>query len=189
MRIELNLASQPFGGNRLFWAASGAAGLILLAIAVALVVIWAGNREPAPELVRREAELRVELSELRAGQSRLQQAIADPANDAVLRRSLFLNQLLRRKGISWTQTFADLEKTLPPRVLMMQIRPQVTAANRVWLDMHVGAETPEDFIEFLKVIESSEMFGNPTVRGSSPPTENQPLFRYQLAVTYDQQLD
>ena len=99
-----------------------------------------------------------------------------------------LNQLLTRKGISWTKTFGDLEGVLPPRVLMMQIRPEVTFDNKVRLDMQVGAEAPADFIEFLKALESSEVFGSPNVRGFNPPTDNEPYFRYQLMVEYEQQL-
>ncbi len=118
----------------------------------------------------------------------MQSMLQDPANSIVLERSLFLNQLLQRKGISWTRTFADLEVVLPPRVQVMQIRPEVTLESMVHLDMQVGAETPADFIEFLKALEQSDIFEAPDLRGSSPPSENQPLFRYQLSVSYDQQL-
>jgi hypothetical protein len=45
---------------------------------------------------------------------------------------------------------------LPPRVLMMQIRPEVTASNKVVLDMQVGAEDRGDIVEFLKALETSE---------------------------------
>jgi hypothetical protein len=71
---------------------------------------------------------------------------------------------------------------------MMQIRPEVTASNKIVLDMQVGAETRGDFIEFLQAIESSDAFPRYSVRGSSPPTENQPLWRFQLTVQYDQRL-
>jgi hypothetical protein len=54
--------------------------------------------------------------------------------------------------------------------------------------MQVGAEARGDFVEFLKALETSDLFGRLDVRGSSPPTENQPLWRYQLTVQYDQRL-
>jgi hypothetical protein len=52
----------------------------------------------------------------------------------------------------------------------------------------VGAEKPADFIEFLRALESSELFGPAALGGYSPPDDNQPLFRYQLTVNYAQQL-
>ncbi len=115
-------------------------------------------------------------------------SLREPGTAGIYDRSFFLNQLLIRKGISWTRTFADLEEVLPPRVLMMQIRPEVTFDNKVRLEMQVGAETPADFIEFLKELESSDVFDAPNLRGYNPPDDNEPYFRYQLMVEYAQQL-
>jgi type IV pilus assembly protein PilN len=188
MRVELNLATQSFGNRRPFWRACGLAGLILAAVAGVLVVEYSRSHDVSPAFLRRQAELRNELARLTSAESEARLTLQDPANAPVLERSLFLNQLLHRKGISWTRTFGDLEKILPPRVLMMSIRPEVTADNNVRLEMQVGAESGADFIEFLKKLESSDLFGPATVGGYSPPNENQPLFRYQLTVNYEQQL-
>ena len=188
MHLELNLATHPFGQRRLFWVSAGTAGVLLLAVAVALVALYARNREPAPQFVRQEAELRSQVLALRAEEADLKRKFAEPANERVLERSLFLNELLYRKGISWTKTFADLELICPPRVRMEQLRPQVTSENDVLLEMTVGAETRPDFIELLKVLEESDIFGTPDVRGSSPPTEQDPVFKYRLLVRYEQQL-
>ena len=188
MRITLNLATQPFARTRLFWLLSGISGVVLAAAAVWLLTLFFQESEIPPELLVRERQLRSDLNDLSASERRLRATLEEPANGDVLERSLFLNELLYRKGISWTRTFADLEMILPPRVQMFQIRPQVTADRKVVLDMQVGAETPKDFIELLKALESSQAFGAVDLRGNSPPTENQPLFRYQLMVSYDQQL-
>jgi type IV pilus assembly protein PilN len=188
MRVELNLATQSFGNRRPFWLACGMAGLILAAVAVVLVVEYSSNRDVSPLFLRRQAELRAELSRLSSAESEARSTLLDPANAPVLERSLFLNELLYRKGISWTRTFADLEEILPPRVLMMSIRPEVTADNQVRLEMQVGAESSSDFIEFLRALESSELFGPATPGGFAPPNDNQPLYRYQLTVNYEQQL-
>ena len=188
MRAELNLASRPFKRTRLFWLLAGVSGAFLVFAAGALLAVYFQEHELPPELVAREEQLKVQLRVLNGEESRLRSMLQDPANSIVLERSLFLNQLLQRKGISWTRTFADLEVVLPPRVQVMQIRPEVTLESMVHLDMQVGAETPADFIEFLKALEQSDIFEAPDLRGSSPPSENQPLFRFQLSVSYDQQL-
>jgi type IV pilus assembly protein PilN len=188
LKIQLNLASQPFRRERLFWVSTGANVVALLALAGALLFQYVSHAELPPEQVAMETKLRAEMAQLSAEERQLDGELGDAANEEILERSLFLNQLITRKGISWTRTFSDLETVLPPRVLMMQIRPEVTASNKVVLDMQVGAETRGDFVEFLKALESSEFFGQLAVRGSSPPTENQPLWRYQLTVQYDQRL-
>jgi type IV pilus assembly protein PilN len=161
---------------------------VLVVLAGALVFQYSRNYDAAPEVVRREAALRADLARLSSTESQLRRTLQDPANAPVLERSMFLNDLLYRKGISWTQTFADLEKVLPPRVLMMSIRPEVTVENKVRLEMQVGAETPQDFLEFMRTLESSELFGPPGMSTIAPPNENEPLYRYQVTVNYEQRL-
>jgi hypothetical protein len=188
MRVDLNLATKPFGRSRLFWTLSAAAGLILGVIAAGLLwSYWQAGRLP-PELANREAQLQAELGALSREESEAMASLRAPETVEVYNRSSFLNQLLTRKGISWTRTFGDLEAVLPPRVLVMQVRPEVTFDNKVQLEMQVGAEAPADFIEFLKALESSEVFGSPNLRGYNPPNDNEPYFRYQLMVQYEQQL-
>lgn len=188
MRVDLNLATRPFGRSRLFWTASAAVGLVLTLIAAGLLYsFWRSGQLP-PELASREEQLQAELTALSQEEVQSMTLLRQPETIEVYDRSFFLNQLLTRKGISWTKTFGDLEDVLPPRVLVMQIRPEVTFDNKVRLDMQIGAEAPSDFIELLKALESSEVFGSPTVPGFNPPNDNEPYFRYQLLVEYEQQL-
>ena len=188
MNLHLNLASHPFGRRRLFWLASSVSAAVLAILAVGLVVYYFQNHELAPQLVAAEVRLRNQLRALQAEEAELKAKLAQPENEQVLERSLFLNQLLYRKGISWTRTFADLEEIFPPRVRIVQVRPEVTPDNKLFLAMTVGAETPPDFIELAKALEESELFGSWELRGESPPTENDPVYKYSLSVSYDQQL-
>ncbi|MCH7664656.1 MAG: hypothetical protein IH936_01805 [Acidobacteria bacterium] len=144
---------------------------MLIVAAIGMMVFYAQDYEMDPELVQRENDFRAELRKLQLEEARYRSALAEDKNAQVLARSLFLNQLLVRKGISWTRTFADLEEIFPPRVRMIQVRPELDAENKVLLEMIVGAETRPDFIELLIALEKSSAFGNPDVRGSSPPTD------------------
>jgi len=188
MRVSLNLATHPFGRDRLFYAISATLAALLLAAAVLMVGVFARSYRRSPELDRRVGEYRRELASLAQRQAQLEGVLRQPENAAVLERSLFLNELLYRKGISWTRTFADLEELMPPRVRLISIRPQVNAENEVILDMQLGTETREGFIEFLKGLEGSQQFRAPLLHGDAPPTDNQPLFRFRLTVLYDQKL-
>jgi len=188
VNLKLNLATHPFGRARLFWFLTGTAAAVLIVAAIGMMVFYAQGYEMDPELVQRENDFRAELRKLQLEEARYRSALAEDKNAQVLARSLFLNQLLVRKGISWTRTFADLEEIFPPRVRMIQVRPELDAENKVLLEMIVGAETRPDFIELLIALEKSSAFGNPDVRGSSPPTDNDPAFKYSLMVSYEQRL-
>jgi type IV pilus assembly protein PilN len=188
VKIHLNLATQPFGRRRAFWLASGAAAVFLGLLAVWLVTIYLRSGSPEQEMGPSESELRAGLSALQTEETQLRSKLNQPGNEQVLARSQFLNQLLHRKGISWTRTFADLEAILPPRVRVISVRPEVNIDNSVLLDMQVGAEKPEDCIELLQVLEGSDWFKSPDVRSFSPPTDNNPLFQYRVLVSYEQQL-
>ena len=57
-------------------------------------------------------------------QAKLNAVIHKPQNETVLERSVFLNTLLLRKGISWNQIFTDLEKTIPYNVKLIAHPPR-----------------------------------------------------------------
>ena len=42
----------------------------------------------------------------------MENVLRQPQNAEVLDRSVFLNDLLMRKGVSWTRIFSDLENVL-----------------------------------------------------------------------------
>jgi len=188
LKVSLNLATKPLGRDRVFYVAATLAGIALVVIAVVMGTILVRSYQRSPELTRQESEYRRQLTALAQRQAQLETVLRRPENSIVLERSIFLNQLLYRKGISWTRTFADLEQLMPPRVRLISVRPQINPENEVSLDMQVGTETREAFVEFLKGLEGSELFRFPVLHGDSPPTENQPLFRFRVTVIYDQKL-
>ena len=188
MKVNLNLATRPFGRNRLFYVSTGAAGAVLVIVAVVMLATFVRSYRRSPELDRQAQDYQRQLTILARKQADLEATLRRPQNAVVLERSAFLNELLYRKGISWTRTFGDLEQLMPGRVRLISIRPQVNGDNEVSLEMWVGTETREAFVEFLKNVEGSAQFRSPVLHGDSPPTENQPLYRFRLSVIYEQKL-
>jgi hypothetical protein len=84
--------------------------------------------------------------------------------------------------------FADLEKTVPYNVKIMQLHPTVNSHNEVLLDMTVGSEKPEALDELLKAFEKSPTFGPVFFRNSLAPTQGEPLNRARITVPYEQNL-
>jgi Tfp pilus assembly protein PilN len=187
MRIPINLASQPFRRDRAMLAASIAVSLLLaVTLGVLITLAMADDRQMAD--TRADiAQLQTKLQKLNADQAQFDAVLRKPENAEVLERSVFLNDLLSRKGISWTRIFADLEKALPHNVRIIQIHPVVDARNRVTLDMQVGSESPEPVIKLLQTMAQAP-FGRPDLKLQQTPTQAEPLYRYRLSVDYAQKL-
>ncbi|MCY4189003.1 MAG: hypothetical protein OXD30_11020 [Bryobacterales bacterium] len=184
----LNLATSPAGGYRAFFALAGVVAVLLLGLSGLLVASFLRTEGKPEQLLGRQRQLLAEQRRLAdAGADAARQMQSDSTAE-ILERTAFLNALLVRKGVSWSRTFLDLEVVLPPAVRMLTIRPEVAAGDAIRLDMAVSAKSPADFIGFLKALEESALFRAPAVRGSVPPSDGDPTFRYQLTVEYGQQI-
>ena len=182
----INLASQPFRRDRPIFVASFLVGVMLVALLIALVTLAVNERGQMADTHRAIASLERQLRTLAAEQNAVDTVMRRAENAEVLERSLFLNTLLTRKGISWTRIFADLEKMLPHNVRIMSIQPQIYDRNQVYLTMIVGAESVEPVEQLLWNLEGSDAFGATYVHSSLPPSQTEPLFRYRMSVSYVQ---
>jgi type IV pilus assembly protein PilN len=188
MKIPINLASQPFRRDRLaivalalaIMALAGTLGM-LVSLALASRAELAGTRGA---IARLERQTRAAAAE----QARLEGVLHRPENFDVLERSIFLNTLLYRKGISWTRILADLEQAMPHNVRVVSIRPWVNARNEISLEMNVGAEALEPMIEMLKQLQASPVFSSVAVHSTLPPSQSEPLYRCRVSVNYAQKL-
>jgi type IV pilus assembly protein PilN len=186
VRIPVNLASLPFRRKRTLIVASIAIGVVLSGTLGVLISLIVAQRHEQADTRMAIDRLDQRVAVMAHEQAVLEATLRRPENAEVLDRSLFLNTLLYRKGISWTLIFADLEKVVPYNVRLISVHPQATPENDVSLDMVVGAESYEPVIEMLKQMESSPLFGETAVHATVPPTQNDPLFKYRVSVNYAQ---
>ena len=189
IRVPINLASEPFRRDRPVLAGLSAvavAAALLLAFQVSRIV---SERHQSADMLVTIARLNSQVRAIDAEQSKLNATLRRPENAVVLERSVFLNELIDRKAISWTKIFADLEKVMPYNVRLVSVRlPEVNSQNEVLLDMFVGAKEVPPVLEFLKRLEASPQFGPTSVINSSPPSQTDPFFRYHVSVRYAQKL-
>jgi type IV pilus assembly protein PilN len=135
-----------------------------------------------------------ELRNLQRQGSQYSSVLSRPQNADVFSRSVFLNELIARRAVSWTRVFKDLEQVMPSNMRLMGIRlPQVAAGgssevNHIELEMTVGTDRPEAVGELLRHLQQSPLFGAAQVMAQNPPTQNDPLFKYRLNVAYAQKL-
>ena len=189
MKVQINLASEPFRRDRAMLVASSACAVILIALLGVLFLLIVAERSRQTETRTAVARLNSDLSAISAEQTRLDNTLRQPMNAEVLERSLLLNSLIQRKSISWTKLYADIEGVKPDNVRLIQVRlPQINSRNEVTLDMEVGAQNQGPVIEFLKRLQDSPLFGPTNLSRSSPPTQNEPLWRYRVMVSYAQKL-
>ena len=186
MNIAINLASRPQRRERPVIAATAILATLLAGLLVLMVTLAVTERGEAADTRAAIQRVNQKLAVLAREQAKLDQVQRLPENAQVLDRSVFLNSLLYRKAISWTRIFSDLEQTLPHNVRINSIRPNLTGANQVNLEMLVGSEQTEPMLELLKRLESSEKFGSTSVSNRVPPAQNEPLFRYKVTVNYAQ---
>jgi type IV pilus assembly protein PilN len=182
-RIQVNLASEPFRRDRLLLAGSGLVAVLMLAMLGLLITLTLNERGEVKSTRDAIGRYQAQLAQLNAEQAKVDAVLRQPRNAEVLERSLFLNTLLARKGISWTKIFSDLESVLPHNVRIIQVR--LSPQNET-LDMVVGAQASEPVLDLLMRLERSPLFGPAEVHSWLPPSQTEPLYRYRVSVKYVQ---
>jgi type IV pilus assembly protein PilN len=188
MRIGVNLASEPFRRDRPMIVASTVVGALMVITLFLFVYLAIAERDRASAARAQIERMQHQLDTMSREETKLQAVMRRPENAEVLDRSVFLNALLVRKGVSWTRIFEDLEKVMPHDVRLMSIRPQINGANQLILEMWVGSPAPEPIWNFVVELEKSSAFGSTTVHNSLPPSQNEPLYRYRVSTNYAQKL-
>jgi len=186
MKIPINLASQPFRRVRAMLLASAAVSLLLAATLAAVVSLILTERAQMADVRHDVDRLNSRIRQAGAEQAKLAAVLNRPENAEVLERSVFINTLLYRKGISWTRIFSDLEKTLPYNVKVLQIRPTLDDRNRVLLDMTLASESAAAAAQAMMALENSPLFGGVFSSTMTPPTQTDPLYKYRVTVNYAQ---
>ena len=192
--LDINLASQPFRRERAENAALAAICGALVCSLLVLSSLILHQRAQAAD-VRKDIETQNQmLRQIQRQQTQFSSVLRRPENEDVFSRTVFVNELIARRGVSWTRVFHDLAAVLPGDMRLLAIRlPQVpqedaSGTNRVQLDMLVGSEKPEAVIAFLKTLQGSPLFGAASVASQMPPTQNDPLYKYRVTVSYAQKL-
>ena len=188
MKIPINLASQPFRRDRAMIAASVIVSILLLGTLGVLINLARQDNQQLADVRHEVALLRKEVKTANDQQNQLNAVIRKPENQTVLERSVFINTLLLRKGISWNQIFTDLEKTIPYNVKLTRIRPSVDDQGRVKLDMILASDTNGPMVGALKAFQDNPLFGAVEWKTITPPSQTEPLYRLAIDVTYAQKL-
>jgi heme exporter protein D len=192
--ISINIASQPFRRERAQNAALAGICALLTCSLLVLTALILHSRAQAADIRNVIESESARLKRLQAEQGRYSAILAQPQNADVFAWSTFLNELIARRGVSWTRVFEDLGTVMPSNMRLVGIRlPQVAAQdgggiNRVQLDMVVATDQASTVIDLLKRLQQSSLFGPATVMTQTPPTQNDPMYKFRVLVAYAQKL-
>jgi Tfp pilus assembly protein PilN len=158
MRLDINLASQPYEDARQFWTrwgtGVGALALLTLILLVMDVTGFVNARRDRASIAEKKA-LIAERDKIRAdAESYLNQ----PEHRTTRDQSQFLNDLIERKAFSWTRVLESLEKVMPPRVHLVSISPHLDEDNELSLKMTVAGDSRDRAVELAKRMEESRRF-------------------------------
>jgi len=158
MRLDINLASQPYEDSGRFWARWGAglAGLILITLVLVYVTAlgWVNAAKDRTLIRKSEEQIAQRDTEMRNAQALLNRS----ENSAVRDRSQFLNELFERKSFSWTKVFADLEQVMPAHLHLVSIHPEMSREHQLQLKLLVAGESRDRAIELVRNMEGSRRF-------------------------------
>jgi type IV pilus assembly protein PilN len=173
MRIDINLASQPYQDARRFWTYWGT-GLALLGLMTALLVylavtgfIRAGHDRE--QMSRLESEIKAYDQE----KSQSEAVLNQPQNRTMREQSRFLNELFQRKAFSWTRVFEDLERVMPAHLHVVSIHPDVSADNNAQIKLLVGGDSREQALDLVRKMEGSKRFKQTRIDSIKFATEEQ----------------
>jgi type IV pilus assembly protein PilN len=173
MRIDINLASQPYQDAQRFWTYWGT-GLGLLILTTLLLGFIATTKFINANHERKEiADMEAVIARFDEEKARAEATLNQPQNRVTRDRSRFLNDLFTRKAFSWTRLFEDLERVMPAHLHVVSINPDISKDNNIELKLVVGGETSEQARDLVRKMEASKRFKETQIN-SERTIENQP---------------
>ncbi len=192
--LMINLASQPFRRERAQNAIYAVLCGLLTCSLIILSILALRERSTATDLRRGIDREQMQLNHLKQEQAQFTNVLARPQNADVFAVSVFLNELIARRSVSWMLVFKDLETVMPQNMQLVSIRlPQVPTedlggTNHIQLEMQVGTLEPQVVVQLLTNLAKSPLFGDASITNQQPPKQNDPFFHYAVTVAYAQKL-
>jgi type IV pilus assembly protein PilN len=158
MRVDINLATQPYQDARQFWLRWGGAlvalGLLTLILVYSALTGWISARKDRDLIRQREAQIAARAQEKTQAEALLNR----PEHRSTRDRSQYLNDLFQRKAFSWTKVFEDLERVMPPRLHVVSIRPEMGSEAELNIKLVVAGESRDRALDLVRKMEASQRF-------------------------------
>jgi Tfp pilus assembly protein PilN len=173
MRININLATQPYEDARKFYTQWGGLLLGLAVITAVLLGLIVRSQNASVDIARKVADERRQIGQLDREKAAGEAILNRPENRDVRDKSRFLNGLIARKAFSWTQVFSDLETMVPPRVRIVSIHPDINQQNQLEINLEAIGDSRDKAIELVRRMEESPSFREAQVRAERVDSQSQ----------------
>jgi type IV pilus assembly protein PilN len=185
MRLDINLASQPYQDAREFWlrwgTALAAACILSLALLVSTVSGWSNARRDRATI----AELRQKIAQRDQLRAQAEDFLNRPENRTTRDESQIINALIERKAFSWTRLLEDMEKVMPPGVHLVSIQPKLDDENQLAVKMIVAGSSRDRAIELAHRMEESRHFTQTSIEKESfAQSQNGDSVQFDIAAIY-----
>ena len=168
MRVDINLATQPYEDARRFWFRWGGAlvalGIVTLGLVYFTLLGWVTAAKDKGLIGQNLHQIADRDDEKAAAQSLMNL----PQNSVTRDRSQFLNGLFYRKSFSWTQVFEELERVMPPRLHVVSIQPEFAPDNELAIKLVVAGDSREHALELVRKMEESQHFQQTQIEQEKP---------------------
>ncbi len=155
--IRTNLATRPFYNERAVHLVLGLVamvGLVVLSVEAGRIIEL--SRLNTERIRQAEADER-EGDTLSVLAAEIQREVGPQALDDVAAAVREANLLIEQRGFSWTDFFDRIETTLPPDVMMTDVRPNIGPGS-IEVTMGVLGRRLDDINEFVGALEASGAF-------------------------------
>src|SRR5713226_3143753 len=158
MRLDINLASQPYEDARQFWRVWGAGLVFLGLLTLALIYYATANWLIARQDRREISDYRAQIAERDRERAEAESFLNRPENRTTRDKSQLLNALIQRKAFSWTKVFEELERVMPPRIHVVSIHPEMNADSQLEIKLVVAGDSRDRALDLVRGMESSQHF-------------------------------
>jgi type IV pilus assembly protein PilN len=184
MRMDINLATQPYEDVRRFWLRWGG-GVVALSLLTLLLVYSAiagwGTARKDRGLIRQRQE---QIAERDQEKAQAEALLNRPENSSTRDRSQYLNDLFQRKAFSWTRVFEDLERLMPPRLHVVSIRPEMASDNQLTIKLIVAGDSREHALALVQRMESSQRFQQTQIEQERTLTGQADSVQFDISAVY-----
>ena len=155
--LRTNLSTRPFYNERAVYMVLGVVavvGLVVLGTGVIRIVDLSRRNT---EFTERAERAEREGTDLSARTAEIQRSVSSQAFDDVSAAAHEANTLIDQRVFSWTDFFNRIETTLPPDVMLTEVRPDIEPGS-IEVTMGVLGRRLDAINEFIGALEESGAF-------------------------------
>lgn len=155
--LRTNLATRPFYNERAVQLLLLLAGLVVVALTVFNVSRILSLSNQNTELSSRVSSDRAEAERLRGEAAAIRRGINQAELKTIVAAAQEANMLIDQRTFSWTEFFNYIEETLPPDVMLTEVRPSFQEDQTI-ISMGVLGRRTEDVDDFIEQLEATGAF-------------------------------